>query len=392
MPGRRVTGVRVFFYVQYLEGIGHVVRASRIIDALLAQGANVTLLLGGEHLTGMSMPPCEIIELPPLHASPESYSRLVRPDGMPVDAVYEADRRNALLAAFDRVCPDVLITEGYPLGRWAMEFELGPLLDRASSVPARRPLILASLRDILQVPRDPTKIERSIEICARHYDGLLVHGDPRLVQVETSFPAITPFLDRAHYTGLVAPPASASPAPRTEVFDVIVTGGGGAIAERVLSSAIAAKPATGLARGRWLALAGPRMAADTFAALAKAAALNGVKLERYRAGLSGLMRQARLSIQRAGYNTVCDLLVAGCRGVLIPDADHGQREQPLRADRLEALGRAVKLDEGNLDATRMTAAIDAALAQDIASLDINLDGADASACLVMDLFSRYKMR
>ena len=26
---------------------------------------------------------------------------------------------------------DVLITEGYPMGRWAMEFELGPLLERA---------------------------------------------------------------------------------------------------------------------------------------------------------------------------------------------------------------------------------------------------------------------
>ena len=381
--------MRVFFYVQYLEGIGHVVRASRIVEALLARGATVTLVLGGERVAGLSLPACEIVELPPLRASPESYSRLLRPDGEPVDATYETERRDVLLAAYERASPEVLLTEGYPMGRWAMEFELGPLLERASVEPSRRPLILASLRDILQVPKDTTKVQRSVDICARHYDGLLVHGDRRLVRVEKSFPAITPFLERVHYTGLVAPVAPPAPAaPSHEAFDVIVSGGGGAIAETVLRAAIAAKCETELAGARWLALAGPRMADPAFASLGEAAAQAGVELARYHPDLADLMARARLSIQRAGYNTVCDLLVAGCRAVLVPDGDHGQREQPLRAERLAALGRAVMLDENRLDAPRMAAAVEAALAQDIAAVDLELRGADVSARIVLELASR----
>ena len=73
-----------------------------------------------------------------------------------------------------------------------------------------------------------------------------------------------------------------------------------------------------------------------------------MRLERYREGLTDLMRRAQLSIQRAGYNTIADLLIAGCRGVLVPDAAAGQREQPLRAEKLEALDRAVVVPEVSL--------------------------------------------
>lgn len=386
-----MSAVRVFFYVQYLEGIGHLVRASRIVEALLAQGASVTLVMGGERVGGISLPACEIVELPPLRASPESYSRLLRPDGKPVDASYEAERRDALLTAYDNASPDVLITEAYPMGRWAMEFELGPLLEQAIAEPLRRPLILASLRDILQVPKAPAKVEHSVAICARYYDALLVHGDRRLVAVEESFPAIAPFLGRVHYTGLVAPPPPPADEPTVSgVFDVVVTGGGGAIAENVLRSAIAAKARTELANARWLALAGPKMSDPAFAALGEYATAHGVTLERYHADLMHLMRHARMSLQRAGYNTVCDLLVAGCRAVLVPDAEHGQREQPLRAGRLAALGRAVVLDEDHLDPTHMAAAIEAALAQDVAALDLDLDGSRRSAGIVMELAARTK--
>ena len=386
-----MNAVRVFFYVQYLEGIGHHVRARRIVEARLAEGTSVTLVVGGERVGGMSLPACEIVELPPLRASPESYSRLLRPDGKPVDASYEAERRDALLAVYERASPDVLITEGYPMGRWAMEFELGPLLERAIAEPTRRPLILASLRDILQVPKDAAKVERSVAICARYYDALLVHGDRRLVPVEESFPAIAPFLGRVHYTGLVAPPPPQPGEPKVrDVFDVIVTGGGGAIAESVLRSAIAAKAQTEFANARWLALAGPKMPDPAFAALREYATAHGVTLERYHADLMHLMRHARLSLQRAGYNTVCDLLVAGCRAVLVPDAEHGQREQPLRAERLAALGRAVVLDENDLDPTHMAGAIAAALAQDVAAVDLDIDGSRRSARIVMELAARTK--
>jgi predicted glycosyltransferase len=384
-----MSGVRVFFYVQYLEGIGHAVRASRIAEALAQRGARVTLVLGGEPVPHLKPDGCRIVQLPPLRATPESYSSLVTPDGAPVDAAYKAGRCANLLEAFAAAKPDAVITEGYPFGRWAMEFELGPLLQAASACGPDRPLVLASLRDILQVPKDEAKVARSLEIYARHFDAMLIHGDPRLTRVETSFPAIAPFLDSAYYTGLVAPGAPAGAGP-SDPFDVIVSAGGGAIAERVLKAAISAKPLSPLAKARWLALTGPRLPDDALTRLTVSAEQNGVTLERFRPHLADLLARACLSIQRAGYNTVADLLVAGCRAVLIPDSDHRQREQPLRAARLEALGRAVTLREADLTRETMAQAMKKALAQNIAAVDLDLDGAQASARIILDLCTAHQ--
>ena len=391
-----MNALRVLFYVQYLEGIGHVVRAGRIAEALAARGAQITLVFGGEPVPGWAPPTagnsCKVVYLPPLRASPESYSRLMTPDGTPANAAYEARRRDRLLRAFDRVRPDVLMIEGYPFGRWAMEFELGPLLAHAAGGPAPRPLVLASLRDILQMPKSPAKAARSVAIYRRHFDGILVHGDPKLVRLEESFPPVAPFLADAHYTGIIAPAPPPPGTPPADGFDVIVTGGGGAIACPLLRAAITAKPATSLRGARWLALTGPRMADGDWTRLTGAADAHEVTLERFRPGLPALMRGARLSIQRAGYNTVGDLLVAGCRAVLVPDADHGQREQPLRAARLEALGRVTVADEAELSPAALAARIEAALAQDVTRVALDLDGARRTAEIVGALFAAYQRR
>ena len=43
---------RVFFYVQHLLGIGHLARASRVADALVADGFDVTIVTGGTPVAG----------------------------------------------------------------------------------------------------------------------------------------------------------------------------------------------------------------------------------------------------------------------------------------------------------------------------------------------------
>ena len=55
-------------------------------------------------------------------------------------------------------------------------------------------------------------------------------------------------------------------------------------------------------------------------------------MERFRKDLAGLMASARVSVSQAGYNTVCDMLVAGCQSVLVPYASGGETEQSLRAE------------------------------------------------------------
>ena len=66
------------------------------------------------------------------------------------------------------------------------------------------------------------------------------------------------------------------------------------------------------------------------------------------ARISPLLAGARLSVSQAGYNTVCDLLRAGCRCVLIPFAAGGETEQTVARRRLEKLGLADVLAEDGL--------------------------------------------
>ncbi len=374
-----MTPPRILFYVQYLEGIGHVMRAKRIVEELVRRGCRVALVLGGNPIPGFAVAGATIHQLPPVHVGQESYSVLLAEDGTPVDDAFKAARRDQLLEIYQAEQPNILITEAYPMGRWAMHFELEPLLATADA-DAQRPLILASLRDILQMPKSTEKSDKSIALFQRYYDAMIVHGDPDLVRIEESFPPLAGLIEQAHYTGLVAP-VDQNPAvrPATDRFDVIVSGGGGAIGYQVLAAAIAAKPLSAQAEKRWLALAGPRMPEGDYERLARQAEANGVPLERYRDNLVGLMHGAQVSVQRAGYNTIADLLVARCPGVLVPDAGGGQMEQPLRAEKLAALNCAVVVPEDRLDPTALAVAIDRAVALPQRSTEFNLDGAAGAA-------------
>ena len=374
-----MTPPRILFYVQYLEGIGHVMRAKRIVEQLLRRGCRVALVLGGNPIPGFDVAGATIHQLPPVHVGQESYSVLLAEDGTPIDDAFKAARRDHLLAIYQAERPNIVITEAYPMGRWAMHFELEPLLAMADA-DTQRPLILTSLRDILQMPKSTEKSDKSMELFQRYYDAMIIHGDPNLVRIEESFPPLAGMIERAHSTGLVAPVDRESVVqPATDKFDVLVSGGGGAIGYQVLAAAIAAKPLSAQAEKRWLALAGPRMSVGDYERLAQQADANGVRLERYRDDLVGLMRDAQVSIQRAGYNTIADLLVARCPGVLVPDAGGGQMEQPLRAEKLAALNCAVVVPEERLDPTALAAAIDRAVALPERSTEFNLDGAAEAA-------------
>ena len=87
-------------------------------------------------------------------------------------------------------------------------------------------------------------------------------------------------------------------------------------------------------------MTGPNLPqADYDAALAQAPA--GLDVFRFRKDFPSLLAAAELSVSQAGYNTVCDVLQAGCRAILVPFAAGGETEQTVRAERLQRLGLAV---------------------------------------------------
>ncbi|MBN9070644.1 MAG: glycosyl transferase [Rhizobiales bacterium] len=376
---------RVLFYVQHLLGIGHLARAGRIAAALADAGLSTTVVTGGMPVPGFPGPSVDHVSLPPITAADEGFSGLVDAEGRPVDAIFEARRRTLLIDTFRETAPDILIIEAFPFGRRQMRFELLPLLDAAAAATPR-PLIATSVRDILQERTKPGRNEESAALVARYFDRVLVHGDPRFVRIEETFPLAGGFAEKIVYTGLVSAPR---PAPSPERFDIVVSAGGGAAGRDLVAAAVDASRLLDPALS-WCLVTGPNLAQAEFdAALARAP--GNLSVHRFRRDFGALLAAAGLSVSQAGYNTVCDVLQAGCRSVLVPFASGGETEQTVRAERLAARGLAHVVPEEGLTGAVLAKAIEGALAgAPPATADLRLDGARQTASLLQNLAQRRR--
>ncbi|MGI9512032.1 MAG: glycosyltransferase family protein [Anderseniella sp.] len=380
--------MKVMFYVQHLLGIGHLVRASRVASALAADGQHVTMVTGGMAVAGFPAEQVSNVQLPPLRSSDESFSGLADDQGREAGDVYLERRKEALIDAFDEIAPDCLIIEAFPFARRQMRFELLPLLDHVKALPrAKRPMVVSSIRDILQ-PKSQQRDVATALVIQDYFDLVLVHGDERFATLDETFSSAGSIADKTVYTGMVAPDAAAS--PDTDQYDVIVSAGGGAVGEDLLRASLAARQLTSLNRARWLIVTGPNLPDEAVSRL-QAMASQGIEIVRFRPDLAFLLRQAKLSVSQAGYNTVADVLRAQCSSVLVPFAAHGEQEQTLRATRLEAAGLAVCVQSGELSPAALARAIDAACKQHgNQAADILLDGAAATAGILRDHHAVFK--
>ncbi|MGB7269765.1 MAG: glycosyltransferase [Albidovulum sp.] len=374
------TSPRVFFYVQHLLGIGHLARASRVAEALVADGFDVTVVTGGTPVAGFPGPDIRHIALPTIAAGDAGFSGLVDADGYAIDEDFKQARCRLLLDAFERCKPDIVIIEAFPFGRRQVRFELIPLLD-AVHATRPRPQVVCSLRDILQERAKPGRDQESIDLVHKYFDLVLVHGDPAFVRLEETFAPADQIRSKIAYSGLVA----ASPPPAvSDRFDVVVSAGGGAVGIDLLRAASQATRRLPDS-GTWCLITGPNLPQADFDSVAASAPSN-VTVVRFRKDFPGLIANARLSISQAGYNTVCDVLRAGCRCLLVPFATGGETEQSQRAMRLEALGLAHVLTEGTLSADTMTFAVQNALnTPKPPAFALGLDGAQGTAAILRKL-------
>ncbi|HEX7055086.1 MAG TPA: glycosyltransferase [Burkholderiales bacterium] len=369
--------MRAFLYVQHLLGVGHLKRTALVARALRAAGAEVTLVSGGAPVRDIPVD----VQLPPASAGDASFRTLLDAEGRPVGAEWKRRRAGLLLDAWRRFHDagpaGALLIELFPFGRRQMRFELMPLLEDTRRV-ARRPLLVCSVRDLLQ-PR-PGREAEALALFERFFDRLLVHGDPRLAGLERTFGAAPRLADRLHYTGYVVedPPAASG----VGAGEVLVSAGGGAVGARLLATALEARPRTLLREATWRLLAGLNAGEAELRRLAERAG-PGVVVERHRSDVPALLANCALSISQAGYNTVAEVLQARVRSVLVPFAGDGEVEQTLRAQALAAHGAAQVLEEARLDADSLADAVNRAVRGPRPPAElVELDGARRSAALL----------
>ncbi len=372
---------RVLFYVQHLLGVGHVKRAAAIARAA-AEIVDLHMALGGEPLAFADFGQATVHQLPSARAQDLSFQILLDETGRPIDDHWRDRRRTALLELAAHLDPKVLLVEHYPFGRGKFAFELLPLFEMMKTRPNRP--ILCSVRDVLVEKGHSAKSDKIVRLVRQWFDGVLVHGDETVIPFAATFPAAATIADLLHYTGYVVDGGDAGQS-RSTVHDhpgeVVVSIGGGAVGQELLQAAIVAAQAGALAPRHWRLLAGGNLAGPVFETLlAQASGDPRVTVERARPDFRALLARADLSISQGGYNTVMDILIAGCPALVVPFATEAESEQLFRAREFERRGLLTVLEEGEMTVAALAAAARRALNSSQAKpRTINLDGACGTA-------------
>ncbi len=378
-----MSAAKVFFYVQHLLGIGHQRRGATLTRAMQDAGLDVTYVSGGHAIPNLELAGAKFVQLPPVRAVDLYFKELVDENDQPIDDDWRENRRDALMAAYQACNPDLIILELYPFGRRQMRFELLPLLDAARS-RAQPPVIVSSVRDILVEPPKPERLVEMLERIETYFDHVMVHGDEALVPFERTFPHAADIADKISYTGYVVDQrAEVGGSSGLGHDEVLVSAGGGAVGDKLLRTAMAARSLTSLSGATWRVLVGTKVPEAEFLALTEIAD-PGIIVERARGDFPGLLMNCALSISQGGYNTVMESLHAGCAALIVPYAGGLESEQTLRAELLAERGLINVLAEADLSPENLAASIDTAIQKSgkRKAITIKTDGAAETARLV----------
>lgn len=380
--------MNVVFYCQHVLGLGHFMRSLEIVKALAPD--RVTLVSGGPPVPAPLPGHAKEARLPPLEMDAE-FSRLSASQGGDLEAV-KAARRERLLAVLDDERPDVFFVELYPFGRKAFEFELLPALAAIREGRFGPVRVACGLRDILVEKSDPAAYEaRVIKRVNALFDLVVVHADPGLFPLSATFSRTADIVPPVRYSGYVAPPqafardpdavrAALGVPPGSRL--VAASAGGGRVGGEVLAAtcaALALPGAAGLGPVSLRLFCGPYAPDAAYDALVRAAArLPDAAVVRFDPDFPSILRAADLSVSLAGYNTVMAVLRCGVRALVRPFEQN--REQRLRAGRLEQAGLVGLLDAADLEPSRLLARMGRALdAPPPPPCAVGLDGAAHSA-------------
>lgn len=370
-----------FIYVQHLLGIGHLRRISFLAMAMAKHGFVVHLVSGGMPVPDLLTDNVTIHQLPPVRATNGLFNELVDDKDQPISSDWKDRRCKALLTLLIAIKPDVLITETFPFGRRMMRFELLPLLELAKQ-QSKPPIIISSIRDILQPKTKPQRNQEILDLINQFYNKVMVHGDSSVATLEATFPMAKQISKKISYTGYIVDPNRPTEAESaSKKSAVLVSGGGGAASLALLQTAIKARPLSKLKNQLWHILVGHNINQATFDSLRQNAD-SGLIIERNRNDFYALLKDCEVSVSQAGYNTVMDILNTQAPAVVVPYSDAGELEQTIRAKLLQNKNRVTCIEEQQLNPKTLALAIDQTAIKPRVESHYEMDGANRSAQLI----------
>lgn len=364
--------MKVMIVVTHLLGTGHLARALTLAKAFGAEGDDVVVVSGGQPVPHLDDGGVVLVQLPPVRSDGVNFSQLLTTTGDLVPEDLLAERQSLLLSTLAQTQPDVLITELFPFGRRILKREFATLLDAAHAMK-QRPLICASVRDILAPPSKPTKADATHTIIANKYDCVLVHSDASVMPLDLSWPVTDELRTKLIYTGFVAPPA---PVPQLQYMaqnEIIVSAGGGGVGRPLFNCVL--ETAKLMPDKKFRLLVGGGNSGKTISALSAVSPPNA-KVEAARPDFREILCHAAASVSLCGYNTALDILQTGCPAVFLPFDDGNEVEQTIRANALARQKGIEVVETAKLSPPVLKRAIERAMTDAArAPLNAGVDGA-----------------
>ncbi|MGD9287601.1 MAG: glycosyltransferase [Desulfobacterales bacterium] len=376
--------MKIIQYCQHVLGIGHFMRSLEISRAL--SDHEVFLVSGGPPVDTRLPKHVVEVRLPDLQMNQEFKGLFSTGKNSSIDQIKE-ERKRRLFALFDEIKPDVFLVELYPFGRKAFRFELDPILQALAEDRRFRCTVVCSVRDILVEKEDRDKHEsRAVQTLNQYFDAVLVHADPKLIELGRTFDHFDEIAISLHYTGYIAakPSPDGGAAIRKQLhlgekgFLIVASAGGGSVGAPLLDAVIRAFSRLERHNACHLQVfAGPYLDQGAYN-LMKSHAGRNVQVSRFTGDFLSYLAAADLSVSMGGYNTTMNILASGVPALVWPFSRN--REQRLRAERLAAMGVIRVLDDDDLRPGRLAEIMDRWIHRSTRSrIDINLDGAANTA-------------
>jgi len=381
--------VKIIIYCQHVLGLGHFFRTLEIASAM--ETFDVILVTGGGRVEVRLPDHVRNVKLPGLMMD-KNFTGLYSVDPQKSVEDVKLERQKQLLDLVKKENPDFFLIELYPFGRRAFRFELIPVLNFIKANRRMSCKVVCSMRDILVERQDRLKYESGvIDSLNNWFDAVLVHSDPHLIKLDSTFSRLDKLKIPLVYTGFVTPVPDKKKIKQirqnlrlqNKKRLIVASAGGGNVGASLLRSVVNAYNELPSKKNLMLNVyTGPYMEKEDKQYLQSVAdssvssdAGSGIRVKEFTSDFVSLLGAADLSVSMAGYNTCMNIVAANVPSLVWPFGQN--QEQRERAREIARFVPMTILEDQDLMLPKFSRLIEKSLYQQNMNkhLTLNIHGA-----------------
>ncbi len=385
--------LRVLLYSHDTFGMGHTKRTISLGSAILEcePEAAVLYITGSPIIQNLKLPPgMDYVKLPSVtKLGPENYI----PRQLPLcfDDLLRL-RTHLIRYVAMEFKPDVFIVDHAPIGM------RGEILPALRYLHRSRAKIVLGLRDVLDDPASVLPVwekQSIIDVLNKFYNLILVYGMKEFYDPMIEYGFSAELRAKTCFTGYVYRPKVVQSADNVRLRlhipqgpFILVTVGGGEDGEDILRLTVAALRQRPLEGFSAFITTGPMCPADVQEALVGKEDEH-ILVSEFVEDMPSIIAASNLVITMGGYNSLCELLAYGRRGIVLPRKTP-RKEQFIRASFLAKRGLITAIDPDDVTPAMLRDVLETALTEKAEQLRekrsiVKLDGALRAAEEILSL-------